>query len=281
MPCWRRIPARRSTPVAGAAGRRRPWRWCAPETAPRVGGSSSASAAPSPRLDALDWAPALDSQSHVEHDAAVGHASDGVEVGLDDLGDLAEQQGEAQDQLAQRLTIERRGCRGTRPAGWRRPRRSRSARRLLRPLPAAGGTQPFRPRPAWRPPRPTASTGPRSGSLKAPDQHVGAGRHEALDDRSDPFPSGRLHPSFELAPTGSHRRLTLQPEQHGVDVARMRGSGKVRLQRHRSADFLRRRNRALEIAAAMRGGNRDPVRGQQSFCVGERKPAARGLAIKK
>jgi hypothetical protein len=61
----------------------------------------------------------------------------------------------------------------------------------------------------------------------------------------------------------------------------MRGSGKVRLQRHRSADFRRHRDRALDIAAAMRGAKRDPVRGQQSFRLSERKPAAFGLAIKK
>jgi hypothetical protein len=54
----------------------------------------------SPRLDALGGAPVLDSQSHVEHDAAGGGAPDGVEVGLDHLGDLPEKQGEAQDQLA-------------------------------------------------------------------------------------------------------------------------------------------------------------------------------------
>jgi hypothetical protein len=54
----------------------------------------------SPRLDALDWAPRLDSQSHVEHDAAAGHATDRVEVGLDHLRDLPEQEGKAQDQLA-------------------------------------------------------------------------------------------------------------------------------------------------------------------------------------
>jgi len=41
-------------------------------------------------------------------------------------------------------------------------------------------------------------------------QHVRpAGRDEALDDCSDPFPSGPLHPSFELAPAGSQRRLIL------------------------------------------------------------------------
>jgi hypothetical protein len=49
----------------------------------------------------------LDSQSHVEHDATVCRAPHRVEVGLDDLGDLPEQQSEAQDQLAQRRTIER------------------------------------------------------------------------------------------------------------------------------------------------------------------------------
>src|SRR5512144_3281620 len=60
----------------------------------------------SPGLDALAWASGPDSQSHVEHDAPAGHAADGVEVRLDQLGDLHEQAGEAQDQLAQRLTIE-------------------------------------------------------------------------------------------------------------------------------------------------------------------------------
>ena len=58
-------------------------------------------------------------------------------------------------------------------------------------------------------------------------------------------------------------------------------SGKVRLQRHRTANLLRDRDCALEIAAAMRDDNRDPVRGQQSFGLRERKPATRGLAIKK
>jgi hypothetical protein len=63
---------------------------------PLVGGGADGL----PGLDALDRAPGLDSESHVEHDAAVCHASDGVEVGLDHLRDLQEQQGEAQDQLA-------------------------------------------------------------------------------------------------------------------------------------------------------------------------------------
>ena len=63
-----------------------------------------------PGLDALDWAPAFDSESHVEHDAAVCHASDGVEVSLDDLRGLYEQESEAQDQLAERRTIEQRAA---------------------------------------------------------------------------------------------------------------------------------------------------------------------------
>jgi hypothetical protein len=41
-----------------------------------VGALLDAGNAGSPRLDPLDWVPALDSQSHVEHDAAVCHASD-------------------------------------------------------------------------------------------------------------------------------------------------------------------------------------------------------------
>ena len=44
----------------------------------------------SPGFDALEWAPVLDSQLHVEHDAAGWQASDGVEVGLDDLWGLLE-----------------------------------------------------------------------------------------------------------------------------------------------------------------------------------------------
>src|SRR5271165_2011263 len=60
-----------------------------------------------PGLDAVDGAPVFDSQSHVENEAAAGHAPDGVEVGLDELGDLCEQQGEPQDELAQRLPVER------------------------------------------------------------------------------------------------------------------------------------------------------------------------------
>ena len=63
-----------------------------------------------PALDALNWAPAFDSESHVEYDAAVCHASDGVEVSLDDLWELQEQEREAQDQLAQRCTIEQRAA---------------------------------------------------------------------------------------------------------------------------------------------------------------------------
>ena len=243
--------------------------------------SEIAVAGRSPRLDPLDWPPALDSQSHVEHDAAVCHASDGVEVRLDHLWELPEQEGKAQHQLAQRLSVEHSAAAepvqlsGDALGGvdqlvgfcvryWQQAERSRSAK--------AGPATAEADREHWA----------QIGIADRPHQHVRpAGRDEALDDRSDPFPSGRVHPSFELAPARSHRRLILQPEHHSVDVARMRGSGKVRLQRHRSADFRCHRNRALEIAAAMRGDNRDPVRGQQSFRLRERKPAARGLAIKK
>src|SRR4249920_1559156 len=60
----------------------------------------------SPGFDALEWVPVLDSQLHVEHDAARCQASNRVEVSLDYLWGLPEQQSEAQDQLAQRLSIE-------------------------------------------------------------------------------------------------------------------------------------------------------------------------------
>ena len=52
----------------------------------------------------------LDSESHVEHDAAACHAADGVEVRLDHLRDFQEQEGKAQDQLAQRGAIEQRAA---------------------------------------------------------------------------------------------------------------------------------------------------------------------------
>jgi hypothetical protein len=57
--------------------------------------------------------------------------------------------------------------------------------------------------------------------------------------------------------------------------------GAAGMTRHRSADLRRHRNRALDIATVMRGGNRDPVRGHQRFGLNEREPAAGGLAIKK
>ena len=71
----------------------------------------------------------------------------------------------------------------------------------------------------------------------------------------------------------------LQPEQHGADVTGVRGSGKVGFQCHRAAAFGGDGDRALELAAAMRGGHRDSVRGQQRFCLTGGKPAACGLAL--
>ncbi len=70
--------------VAGSRSRRRAWRRPA-----RVRKRS-----PSPRLHALGRAPALDSQARVENEAALRAAADGVEVSLNDLGDLPEQQRE-------------------------------------------------------------------------------------------------------------------------------------------------------------------------------------------
>jgi len=54
------------------------------------------------------WRPALDAHPQVEDLATHRHATDGIEVGLDELGNLAYQQGEAQDELAHRPPIERR-----------------------------------------------------------------------------------------------------------------------------------------------------------------------------
>ena len=124
-------------------------------------------------LDALDRAPALDSRSRVEHDAAVGRAPDRVEVSLDDLGDLPEQQGKAQDQLAQRLAVARAAPRNpsssvaTPAAGVDqfvgldvRRRRQPARNRFDRARP---GDRRGRPR----------SRCPRSGSLNAADEDVG------------------------------------------------------------------------------------------------------------
>ena len=188
-----------------------------------------------------------------------------VEVSLDHLRGLYEQEGKAQDQLAQRRAIELRAAAEPVQLGG-------DAFGGVDQL--VGFSVSYRQQAESSP---SAKTGPATaeadrqhraeiGIADGPDQHVGAaGRDEALDDRSGPFPSGRPYASFELAPAGSHRRLTLQPEQHSVDVARMLRSGKVRLQRHRSADFRRQRNRTLDIPAVLRGGDRDPVRGQQGF----------------
>src|SRR5580704_7117226 len=234
----------------------------------------------SPCLDALDWAPGLDSQSHVEYHAAACHAPDGVEVRLDHLRDLSEQKGKAQHQLAQGRSIERSAA--AEPVQLSRNalggvdqlvgfcvgyRQQAERSRSTKTGPAIAKANPEH----------RAQIGIRDG----PHQHIPAGWDHAPDDRSDPFPSRRVHASFELAPARSRRRLIVQRKHHSVDVARMRGSGKVRLQRHRSSDFRRHRNRALDIGTVMRGANRDPVRGQQRFRLPERKPAACGLAIKK
>ena len=58
----------------------------------------------------LGLGPALDRTPHVEHRASVGRAPDGVEVGFDNLWDLAPEKREAQDQLAQCLTIKPSGA---------------------------------------------------------------------------------------------------------------------------------------------------------------------------
>jgi hypothetical protein len=68
---------------------------------------SAARSRRSPGLDAVEGVLVFDSQSHVHHEAAACHAPDGVEVGLGDLGDLREQEGEPQDELAQRFPVER------------------------------------------------------------------------------------------------------------------------------------------------------------------------------
>src|SRR5450755_5163373 len=69
----------RRTPRRAAKGKRDTKSWDA-----LLGGGHGRS----PSLDALDRAAVLDSQSHVEHDAAAWHASDGVEVRFDHLWDL-------------------------------------------------------------------------------------------------------------------------------------------------------------------------------------------------
>lgn len=157
----------------------------------------------SPRLDAFDWAAALDAESHVEHDAAVCHASDWVEVRLDHLRKLSEQEREAQHQLAQRFTV----------------KHSAAAEPVQLADHALGGVDQlvgFRVGDRQQTERSrSVQTGPATaeadgqhrseiGITDSADQYVRpAGWDEALDDRSDPFSSGGVHPSFELAPAGS------------------------------------------------------------------------------
>ena len=198
-------------------------------------------------------APALDSQSHVKHDTAVRRAPDRIEVSLDHLGDLPEQQGKAQDQLAQRHTIERSGApepvqlSGGATAGinqlvgldigrrWHAERYRVGQRRL----------DGRRGRPRSRSPdrgrrRPTTSTSAPGATRRwtiAPVHSCPAAHTRRSSSR---------HPDRTAG-------VALQPEQRGVNVARMCGSREIRLQRDQTADFLRRRDGALEIAAALRG----------------------------
>ena len=174
----------------------------------------------------------------------LGHASDGVKVGLDDLWELPEQESEAQHQLAQRLTVEHSAAAepvqfGDHPLGGvdqlvgLRVRDRQQAERSRSAQPGSATAEADRQHRA------------QIGIANRSHEHVRpAGRDEALDDRSDPFPSSCVHPLFELAPARSHRRLTPHPEHHSVDVARVRGRGEVRLQHDRGADFRRYRYRA-------------------------------------
>ena len=235
-----------------------------------------------PGLDALDWVVGRDPQSHVKHDATVCHASDGVEVSLDDLGDLAEQEREAQDQLAQRLAIEHGAAAEpvelvTTPLA-RSISSSASAsvtgsRRNAAALAKAG----LATAEAERQHRAEI------GIADGPDQYVRpAGRDQALDDRSDPFPSGGVYASFELAPTGSYRRTRPSPR-----AAQRRCRSHARGGESPPSARPERRFRAPPRPLARARGS-DARRATGIPCVasrasasGERKPAACGLAIKK
>jgi len=61
-----------------------------------------------PGLGALDAGSWLDSRLGIEHEAAAGDAADGVEIGFGEFGDLAKQQRQAEDELAQGSAVEGR-----------------------------------------------------------------------------------------------------------------------------------------------------------------------------
>ena len=54
------------------------------------------------------------------------------------------------------------------------------------------------------------------GMLESPDEHVGAGVGERLDDRPLPVAPCGLDLSFELAPSGAYGRLTLESELRAI-----------------------------------------------------------------
>ena len=153
-------------------------------------------------------------------------------------------------------------CRATRSARRRRPRRSRwlvgSGVRCWRQANAAVSV-----RRACSPPRPTAITEPRSRSLTVPTSMSEPGAPRAgRSPRSIPA-SGRTRRWSSRQPDRTAEGPSSPSSTAPMSLAcaeRQRG-----FQCHRAAAFPGDGDRALELAAAMRGGHRDSMRGQQRF----------------
>ena len=281
MPCWRRIPARRSTPVAGAAGRRRPWRWCAP-------GDRSPGGRVVERLGgAVTSVLTCSGGCRRSIRSRVSSTTQPWVVQRTGLRSASTSSGTSPSSRAKRRISSRSAWRSSAGA----PRNPSSC--VATPLEAsisssasmsvAGGrwNATVSARPAWRPPRPTAITGPRSGSLKVPTSASAPGatsgwtiapvhcRPDVCTRRS----SSRQPDRTAASPSSPSSAASISLACAGAAKSAFSATGPPI---SRAAG-----DRALEIAAAIRGDDRDSVRGQQCLRVGERKPAAGGLAIEK
>ena len=159
--------------------------------------------------------------------------------------------GEAQDELAQRLAVERRAAAEAVELGGHAlggvdqlvrlhvGRRRQAERDVAR-----------RGRPGARRGR-CAITVPSSGSPTAPTSTSAPARHERLDDRAGPRPPGRLHPPLELAPARAHRRLAVEAEERRRRRRpRARAAGSRPSARSGRRSPPRRRPRASDVRAA-------------------------------
>jgi short chain dehydrogenase len=217
-----------------------------------------------PGLDALVRSGMLDPQSHVEHDASVGHTPHRVEVGPTISG--LSRSSSAKRSTSSRSAARSRGGRPRDPSSCvvtciEALISSSASTSVL-----GGSRKAAVPaRPPCRPPSPTAITRPNSGSLTVPTSTSAPGGISPLHDRPGPWLPGVVYTSLELSPAGSDRRFALQAEQNSVDVSGVSRRPTHSFESNRPAYLFGSRDGSVGVIAPIRGHKRQTMRCQQSF----------------